>query len=164
VNNLPIKKLVVHCSATRPDHFVDRDIINEWHKKRGFNQIGYHFVILRDGTIQNGRPPVVMGAHAKGHNKGSLGICLVGGLNQETGRAENNYTPAQMDTLEKLLDSLEKTHSPEVILGHRDLSPDLNKDGVITSNEWTKACPCFDVGTWRSVTKQRWSWSKVENH
>ncbi len=97
----------------------------------------------------------MIGAHASGNNKGSLGICLVGGLNETTGKPENNYTEAQMESLGTLLDYLEGLYPKAYVLGHRDLSPDLNGDGKITNNEWTKACPCFDAATWWSGFKSQ---------
>lgn len=118
------------------------------HIQRGFNKIGYHYVILRDGTVQKGRQDSEVGAHVAGKNTGSLGICLVGGLNDTTGKAENNYTVEQFASLSALLNKLTSDHPNANVVGHRDLSPDLNKDGKITSNEWMKECPCFEVREW----------------
>lgn len=147
-SHLPIKNLVVHCSATRPKTFVDASVIERMHRERGFLKIGYHYVILRDGQIQKGRKDSEVGAHVAGHNVGSLGICLVGGLNDTTGKPENNYTEKQLASLSGLLFKLTLEHPKAKVLGHRDLSPDLNGDGKIQQSEWLKDCPCFDVGNW----------------
>jgi N-acetyl-anhydromuramyl-L-alanine amidase AmpD len=103
---------------------------------------------LRDGTVQKGRPDNEVGAHVTGKNTGSLGICLVGGLNDTTGKPENNYTEEQFDSLRTLLTSLSKQHPQAKVVGHRDLSPDTNKNGKVDKFEWVKECPCFDVQTW----------------
>ena len=88
-----------------------------------------------------------VGAHVKGHNQHSLGICLVGGITT-TGKNHGEYTEKQWLALHKLLQKLESEHPSARICGHRDLSPDVNGDGTITPNEWIKDCPCFDVWTW----------------
>ena len=148
LSNSPLKYLVVHSSASKPKTPVDASVITRWHLDRGFIKIGYHYVILRDGTVQKGRKDSEVGAHVTGYNTGSLGICMVGGLNDTTGKAENNYTKEQFDSLKVLLTDLTKLHPSAKVLGHRDLSPDRNKDGKIQKSEWLKDCPCFDVVSW----------------
>lgn len=149
-----IRKLVVHCSATKATADIGADTIRLWHKRQGWVDIGYHYVIKRDGTVEKGRPDTMVGAHVSGHNSDSLGICLIGGI-APNGKAENNYTDAQFDALETLLDRLSGEHPGATILGHRDLSPDKNRDGKITPNEWVKECPCFDVKPWWAGRKGR---------
>lgn len=134
--NKVIKNLVVHCSASRPKLFVDAAVIERWHRQRGLLKIGYHYVVLRDGTVQKGRLDTEVGAHVAGHNSGSLGICMVGGLNDTTGKPENNFTDKQFDSLKVLLTKLKDSHPEAVILGHRDF-PDVAKD-----------CPCWSVIPW----------------
>lgn len=125
--------VVVHCSATA-DEDIGAKEINIWHLKRGFNQIGYHYIIRRDGTVEKGRDEKVIGAHAAGYNKGSLGVCLIGGLNaNDRTKAKNNFTPAQFNALETLLKDIKSRHPIEIIIGHGDLA------GV------AKACPSFDT-------------------
>jgi N-acetylmuramoyl-L-alanine amidase len=153
--HFPIVNLVVHCSATRPKTFVDRSVIDRMHRERGFLKIGYHYVILRDGTVQKGRKDSEVGAHVAGHNTGTLGICLVGGLNDNTGKPENNFTDEQFASLSALLFKLTLEHPTAKVVGHRDLSPDLNKDGIIQKSEWLKDCPCFDVGIWWSTQEKQ---------
>lgn len=144
-----INRVVVHCSATKPSVAVDASVIDRWHRAKGWLKIGYHYVILRNGKLEKGRQDNEAGAHVAGFNKDSLGVCMVGGLSESTGKPEDNYTEAQYETLRGLLLKLTE-ESPTIsdICGHRDLSPDLNKDGVIQKTEWLKACPCFDVRGW----------------
>lgn len=131
-----IRFLTIHCSASKPSLHVDSKVINRWHIERGFRKIGYHFVIRRDGIVETGRSLTEAGAHVSGHNTGNIGICLVGGLNEETGKSENNFTEAQFASLKTLLTNLRKQFSIVDILGHRDW-PGVKKD-----------CPCFDVRDW----------------
>lgn len=151
--SLPILKIVIHCSATRNGKSLKTNnqsaaqVIDSWHKERGYSRIGYHFVIDVDGTVETGRQVGEIGAHVKGHNRNSVGICLVGGITKE-GKNHAEYTAEQWQALYKLLRELESQHPKAKIYGHRDLSPDLNGDGSITPNEWVKACPCFDVWEW----------------
>jgi len=141
--------LVVHCSATRPTHDIGVKEITHWHVQRGFDTVGYHYVIRRNGTVETGRPETAVGAHVKGHNSRSIGICLAGGLDAG-GKPANTFTAAQFAALGQLLDDLRKRYPDARILGHRDLSPDRNGDGVISPNEFIKACPSFDVAAWLS--------------
>lgn len=163
----PIHTIVIHCSATRNGKSLRTStqtaaqVIDGWHKGRGFKRnparlrqfnphlahIGYHFIIDTDGTVETGRQEGEIGAHVKNHNAHSLGICLVGGL-EPNGTPHGRFTAAQWQALHRLLRKLEASYPDARICGHRDLSPDLNGDGKITSNEWLKACPCFDVWTW----------------
>ncbi|MDR2725556.1 MAG: N-acetylmuramoyl-L-alanine amidase [Candidatus Adiutrix sp.] len=136
----PITALVIHCSATRPGEDIGAEEIDAWHRARGFDCLGYHFVIRRDGTIEPGRPPARAGAHAAGHNEASLGLCLVGGLS-EAGRAENNFGPPQWAALKGLLIDLKEAFPGADILGHRDLP------GVI------KQCPSFDARAWAAAER-----------
>lgn len=154
MNTIPrkIDLLVVHCSATVATADIGAAVIRDWHKQRGFKDIGYHYVIRRDGKIEYGRPEQKVGAHVQGFNAHSIGICLVGGLAPGGKKAENNFTPAQFETLESLLAQLLERYPGSRICGHRDLSPDLNKDGKITPNEFMKQCPSFSVEEWLKST------------
>ena len=142
-----VRYIVVHCSATPATRDIGVSEIRAMHKQRGFNDVGYHYVIRRDGRVEKGRADTVMGAHVSGFNAESLGICMVGGINGK-GWSEQNFTPDQFTALRTLLDQLKATHAAAEILGHRDLSPDKNRDGKISRNEWLKDCPCFDVRHW----------------
>ncbi|HEX8596619.1 MAG TPA: N-acetylmuramoyl-L-alanine amidase [Pseudomonas sp.] len=139
--------IVVHCSATRATLDIGVREITQWHIQRGFDTVGYHYVIRRNGELETGRRENVIGAHVRGHNSNSIGICLAGGVNAAN-QAENNFTAEQFATLEHLLTVLKGRYPNARILGHRDLSPDKNGDGKITPNEFTKQCPSFDVAQW----------------
>ncbi len=129
-----IDTIIIHCSATRPSQDIGVEDIRRWHiEDNGFFDIGYHFVIRRDGSIENGRNVEKVGAHCKGHNQYSLGICLIGGLSEKM-KDENNFTYEQMQALKTLLKHLKARYKIEDIFGHNAFSP--------------KACPCFDVATW----------------
>lgn len=143
----PINLLVVHCAASTPDKDLGVEDIRRMHKAQGWSDVGYHFVIRRNGRIEKGRDESVVGAHVSGYNANSIGVCLVGGANAK-GRGENNFTVAQFESLELVLKDLRKRYPNTRICGHRDLSPDKNKDGQITSNEWIKECPSFEVSDW----------------
>lgn len=130
-----ITLLVVHCAATSPTMDIGAKEIDFWHRERGYAEIGYHYVIRRDGTIENGRELETAGAHAKGWNANSIGICLVGGIDHKN-RPQDNFTREQKMTLRDLLERLRSQFPHTRILGHRDLP------GV------AKACPSFDVRSW----------------
>jgi N-acetylmuramoyl-L-alanine amidase len=139
--------IVVHCSATKASADIGVRDITQWHIQRGFDTVGYHYVIRRNGELETGRPESAIGAHVRGHNSNSIGICLAGGVDANN-KPENNFTPAQFVSLEALLRRLKERYPQARILGHRDLSPDKNSDGKITPNEFIKACPSFDVAQW----------------
>lgn len=143
-----IRKIVVHCAATPATSDIGRKEIDRWHRQRGFLCIGYHYVIRRDGTVEEGRAEDRAGAHVEGHNRDSIGVCLVGGLAADGKHGEDNFTPAQYVSLHAVLRGLHGRYPKAAVMGHRDLSPDRNKDGRITRNEWTKECPSFDVAEW----------------
>lgn len=140
--------IVVHCSATKPSQDIGVREIDGWHRQLGWLSIGYHYVIRRDGTVEQGRPSHVVGSHVAGKNSDSIGICLIGGISQKTGKAEMNYTEAQLQALFMLVQSMRDAYPNARVVGHRDLSPDKDGDGVVEEHEWLKACPCFNVGKW----------------
>lgn len=133
-----INSIFVHCSATKPSQEVDVEVIRGWHLTRGFSDVGYHYVITRTGEVQRGREDEVIGAHAKGHNANSIGICLVGGLN-ENGKPDANFTFAQYRALKYLISDLQQQYGTDLeIKGHRDVA--------------NKACPCFDINALMEYT------------
>jgi N-acetyl-anhydromuramyl-L-alanine amidase AmpD len=127
------------------------------HKARGFLETstgihcGYHEIIRRDGTIELGRALANIGAHAFGFNYTSVGICMIGGLDED-GKSENNFTSSQFDSLIATLMHKTLIYPDAEIVGHRDLSPDADGNGVVTSKEWMKDCPCFDVKQWLALS------------
>lgn len=114
---------------------------------KGWSDIGYHNVIKRDSSLEHGRDLSRQGAHVKGYNKNSIGICLVGGVDAYN-NAVDNFTEEQKNTLRGYIETMMDAFPGSELMGHRDLSPDLNNDGVITKNEFIKECPCFDVREW----------------
>ena len=131
-----INKLIIHCSATPETMDIGAKEINRWHKQRGWRGIGYHYVIRRNGELEPGRQVSQAGAHARGYNKKSIGICLIGGVDSQTKKPENNFTKEQFGALLQVIKCLRNVFVDVKILGHRDL-PHVNK-----------ACPCFDVRDW----------------
>nr|WP_250808748.1 N-acetylmuramoyl-L-alanine amidase [Neorhizobium tomejilense] len=131
--------LVVHCSATQPKSDIGAKEIRQWHREKGWIDIGYHFVIRRDGRIEVGRPENTVGAHVENYNSASIGICMVGGINA-AGKSEDNFTPAQYAALATKLRELKAKYPGVTVQGHRDF-PNVKKD-----------CPCFDVRKWINQT------------
>lgn len=172
-----INTVVLHCSATPSGQWLGGHVpgragytsasrtIDLWHARRGFKRqpawvarhvpllksIGYHYVVDLDGRLWQGRHLCEVGAHVAGHNAQSVGICLVGGAELDA-----QYSPAQWATLQDLVvllcNHLGVSMSPLMngggVCGHRDLSPDANRDGQVTRAEWLKTCPGFDVAGW----------------
>ena len=135
----PIKSvdyLVVHCAATREHQDIGAHEIRQWHLEKGWFDIGYHYVIRRNGDIETGRPEDQPGAHARGFNHLSLGICLVGGVATDGKTPENNFTAEQFASLAQLLRGLTHKYPQAMVLGHRDF-PNVNK-----------GCPSFDAPEW----------------
>lgn len=128
--------IVIHCSATRGVQDIGVKDIRKWHMQQGWKDIGYHFVIRRNGKVEVGRPVNVVGSHVKGHNSDSVGICMAGGLDDKTWKPTNNFTAAQWASLNTLVARLVKMYPRAKVLGHRDFP------GV------QKACPCFNARAW----------------
>lgn len=139
-----INHIVIHCSATVEGKPFNREAIRQMHLARGFSDIGYHYVILLDGTIQKGRPDTAVGAHVAGHNSNTIGVCYIGGISKD-GKPKDTRTPDQKCAMDSLVDTLKGLYPGATVRGHRDFSPDKNKDGKITPDEFIKACPCFDA-------------------
>ena len=148
-----IDEIIVHCTATPEGKDCTIHQIRASHKKRGFSDIGYHYVVFRDGSIHEGRDVNIVGAHCKNHNAHSIGVSYVGGLENKPGvayeklKAKDTRTDEQKASLKALLKNLRVLYPKAKIIGHRDTSPDLNGDGMIEPNEWIKACPSFDAKT-----------------
>lgn len=115
-----INEIILHCSDSE---IGDVDMIREWHKERGWSDIGYHYVILKNGTVQKGREISIEGAHCWGHNRHSVGICLIG---------VNTFTQRQFDALMDLIVVIDKEHEISSVVGHNHYDK-------------TKTCPNFDV-------------------
>lgn len=139
--------IVVHVTATPPSANIGAKEVDAMHRAQGWSAIGYHYVIRRSGKVEPGRAEDQVGAHVAGFNSTSIGVSMVGGVD-EAGKPQDNRTPAQTAALEKLLRELCARYPAARICGHRDLSPDRDGDGVIEPGEWIKACPCFDAIPW----------------
>lgn len=125
-----LKRIILHCTATRIGEQLEVSQIDKWHRDRGFSEIGYHYVIYADGTIATGRDIRKKGAHVKGHNHDSVGVAYVGGL-------DNNLVPQDTMTMQQELAFLHLVNSLRVVFG------DLSVHG---HNEFSnKACPSFEV-------------------
>ena len=147
----PLTEIIVHCTDTRPDWGANLnasqtvDEIRRWHtapppKGRGWKDIGYHYLIMRDGTIAMGRPLHNVGAHVKGHNTGTIGISLLGGHGGSAkDKFEDHFTLRQRIALLRLIDTLEHDY-PTIkrVSGHNQYA--------------AKACPCFDVPSFMTRT------------
>jgi hypothetical protein len=147
-----ITDIVVHCTATREGQAMTIDQIRAEHKKQGWSDVGYHYVVMLDGKVELGRDVDIVGAHVAGHNSYSIGIAYVGGLENKPLpynklKAKDTRTDQQKAALLSLLLELRKLYPNARISGHRDFSPDKNGDGIISPCEWIKACPSFDAKT-----------------
>lgn len=127
-----IDKIIVHCSDTPEGRDVRAEEIRRWHKARGWNDIGYHYVIDIDGTIEAGRDIEIAGAHTQGQNATSIGICYVGGCDAKM-QPKDTRTDAQKESLRMLIKFLKSKYKDVNVFGHRDFAK--------------KACPCFDAKT-----------------
>lgn len=128
-----IDKIIVHCTATPEGRDVTVEEITRWHRARGFRTIGYHYLIRLDGTVCPGRPENEIGAHCKGENARSVGICYAGGLASDGKTPKDTRTPAQRASLRRLVAELRLRYPRATVHGHREFA--------------AKACPCFDVAT-----------------
>ena len=125
--------IVIHCSATPEGKpFKARDI-DRWHREKGWQGIGYHFVIELDGTVTAGRPLGAIGSHVAGHNANSLGICYIGGVAADGVTAKDTRTKEQKAALVKLIADMRVIYPNAVVQGHRDFK------GV------AKACPSYNA-------------------
>ena len=127
--------IFIHCSATKPSQDIDAKEIDIWHRGRGFLEIGYHFVIKRNGMVEIGRDLMDVGAHVKRYNRNSVGICMVGGVSQKDHTVpENNFTEEQWVSLYTLIQDMMGEFPTARVLGHNEVS--------------SKACPSFNVQEW----------------
>jgi N-acetyl-anhydromuramyl-L-alanine amidase AmpD len=140
-----ITEIIIHCSATPDGKDYTVDDIRRWHKQRGYSDVGYHYIVYRNGILAQGRDVNTIGAHASGHNAHSIGICYIGGMSADNTRPEDTRTLRQKGRLLSLLVDLRKLYPNARIIGHRDLSEDKNGNGIIEPSEWMKACPSFDA-------------------
>lgn len=132
----PINEIIIHCTATAEGKDYTVDQIRQWHVKgNGWKDIGYHYVIYRDGSINAGRPIDQIGAHTTNHNTGTIGVCYVGGCAADGKTPKDTRTPQQKAALVELVRSLKTVFGISKVSGHREYA--------------AKACPSFDVQAWR---------------
>lgn len=130
-NKRNIIELIVHCSATPEGRDYTVKDIDGWHRANGWNGIGYHYVIYRDGAVAKGRDESVIGAHCTGHNANSIGICYIGGMDEANKNPKDTRTPQQKESLLKLLRELKKKYPKAKIYSHNEFA--------------NKACPSFNA-------------------
>lgn len=126
-----IDEIIVHCSATKAGTDFTAADIDRWHRRRGWNGIGYHYVVRLNGTVEQGRPLEKPGAHCAGHNMRSVGVCYIGGVMSDGVTPADTRTPAQRTSMLKLLKRLRRQFPDARIRSHRDFA--------------AKACPSFDA-------------------
>lgn len=131
--------IVVHCSGDDPRSSIGVKELRRRQMQQGAADVGYHYIIRRDGTIEKGRPAQYAGNHAPGYDKHSLAICMIGGRKARSTKAQNNFTPEQFESLWELACELLTWHPDAEFVGHRDLPG----QAVIAG-----ACPSFDVIGW----------------
>lgn len=124
-----IMEIIVHCSATPDGKDFTVDDIRKWHKARGFSDVGYHYIVYRDGSVHDGRSVHLVGAHCTNHNANSIGVCYIGGVATDGKTPKDTRTPQQKEALLTLLKQLKSLYPQAKIYGHRNFS--------------NKACPSF---------------------
>ena len=129
-----ISEIILHCTATPEGREVSVATIRAGHLARGFNDIGYHYVIGLDGTVRKGRPVEKIGAHCPGHNAKSIGVAYVGGVATDGKTPKDTRTQAQCMALTGLVRELLAQHPGATVHGHNEFA--------------AKACPSFNVKTW----------------
>lgn len=128
----PISEIIIHCTATAEGKDYMVDDIRAWHKARGWSDVGYHYLIYRDGTVHEGRPVGQIGSHVAGRNTGTIGVAYVGGVSADGKTPKDTRTASQRASLLWLIAELRKKHNGiKAVTGHNQYS--------------AKACPSFDV-------------------
>jgi N-acetylmuramoyl-L-alanine amidase len=126
-----IKKIIIHCSATKEGQDISVENIRYWHvEENGWSDIGYHFIVDINGFLHEGRDIDIQGAHTKGENKDSVGICYIGGLSEDMAWKDTR-NKRQKDTLEIIIKYIKNLYPEAKVYGHNDFSE--------------KDCPCFDA-------------------
>lgn len=126
-----ITEIIIHCTATPEGRDYTVEQIREWHRQRGFADVGYHFIIHIDGSVDRGRPIAQMGAHCQGHNTNSIGVAYVGGLASDNKTPKDTRTDRQKASMRNLLRELHTQFPCATVHGHYEFAK--------------KECPCFDV-------------------
>ena len=127
----PLDKIILHCSATREGQHITVETMRQWHLKRGWKDIGYHYVIYIDGSVHKGRPIEQVGAHTSGQNTGSIGICYVGGVEKDGKTPKDTLNELQETAMVNLIKALREQYGDMTLHGHNEFA--------------AKACPSFKV-------------------
>lgn len=140
-----IKRIFVHCTAGSQKQTLS-SLEREFYVHKGWKNPGYHYVVFPDGNVVQmlDEEKVSNGVH--GYNSTSINVAYVGGIDQN-GKAIDNRTDQQKESLRSILKKLKAKYPKSMILGHRDISPDKNHNGKVDPWERIKACPCFDAIT-----------------
>lgn len=125
------KEIIIHCSATPEGKDFTVEQIRQWHKAGGFRDIGYHWVVYRDGSVHRGRKETEVGAHCLGHNDKAIGICYIGGCAPDGKTPKDTRTPQQKEAIRQAISEIRQRWGHLPVYGHRDFA--------------RKACPSFDV-------------------
>lgn len=126
-----INRIILHCSATPEGKDFTVADIDRWHKARGWQGIGYHYVVYRDGSVHEGRNIAVAGAHTSGYNKNSIGVCYIGGVAADGKTPKDTRTAEQRVALRNLVAQLKKQFPKATVHGHYEFA--------------AKACPSFNI-------------------
>lgn len=139
-----ITRIFVHCTASYQATTTEATLRNEF-KSKGWKNPGYHYVIKPDGGIINMLDENRVANGVQGYNSNSIHVSYIGGIDKAHPKGIDNRTDAQKTTLVELLTKLKKKYPNAKIMGHRDISPDKNKNGIVDPWERIKECPCFDA-------------------
>tara|TARA_E500000318_G_C3542478_1_gene205228 strand:- start:628 stop:1041 length:414 start_codon:yes stop_codon:yes gene_type:complete len=127
-----IKEIIVHCSATREGQNIPVETIRKWHVEgRGWTDIGYHFYIDINGNIYKGRDISRSGAHCKGHNRYSIGICYCGGVEADGKTPKDTRTDKQKESLLSVIKTMKAMYPDAIVYSHNEFA--------------NKACPSFNA-------------------
>ena len=126
-----INEIIIHCTDTEEGRDYTVDDVRRWHKERGWSDVGYHYLIYRNGSVVAGRDVDLIGAHCSGHNSYSIGVCYVGGRGKD-GKCRDTRTLQQRAAMSNLLIELRLRYPQAVIVGH-------------SFWDHKKQCPCFDA-------------------
>lgn len=139
-----IERIFVHCTASYQATTTEQSLRDEF-KAKGWKAPGYHYVIKTDGNIIRMLPEEKVANGVAGYNKTALHVAWIGGIDRQHPKGIDNRTEAQRVALFDLVAKLKMRYPQAEILGHRDISPDTNHNGVVDPWERIKACPCFDA-------------------
>lgn len=141
-----IKYIILHCTGGSPTQSTDA--IRKGWKAKGWKNVGYHQLVSADGTIERLAEDNKVTNGVAGFNANAIHICYKGGWNSKTKKGEDTRTDEQKFALKTLVKAYREKYPLAKIKGHRDFSPDKDKDGLVEKFEWIKVCPSFEVSEW----------------